>query len=252
MFAQDYFSNETYLVTGSTSGIGRAVVMNLAKAGAKVVIHGRSDERANEVLEALPGGPHLVMTKDLCELDSLKDWLKEIVLKTGQLSGFVHSAGMHYMMPAFLQKPEQFEKIQRVNVSSGISIAGLLRSKNLRTKNCSVVFVASVMGVVGQPAVSAYAASKGALIAATRTLALEMAPDGLRVNSVSPGQVFSEMTQRQMEKLPKEQFNKIAAMHPLGIGTTDDVANAVLFLLARDSKWITGSNLIVDGGYTAA
>jgi NAD(P)-dependent dehydrogenase (short-subunit alcohol dehydrogenase family) len=107
------------------------------------------------------------------------------------------------------------------------------------------------MSVVGKPAISLYAASKGALTAMTKSLALELARDQIRVNCVAPGFVPTEMWDELRESLSGEQFQAIVAQHPLGAGTTFDVANSIAFLLSDASRWITGTNLMVDGGYTA-
>jgi len=104
------------------------------------------------------------------------------------------------------------------------------------------------MGLVGQPAVTAYAASKGALIALAKSLAMEWAGDGIRVNCVAPGHVKTEMAAALQSMLTTEQFAAIEAMHPLGVGTARDVAHAIAFLLADSGRWITGTTLIVDGG----
>lgn len=114
-----------------------------------------------------------------------------------------------------------------------------------------MVFFSSVAGLVGVIGSAAYSASKGAVIALTRSLALELVRDGIRVNCVAPGMVQTEMVEEVQRLLTPEQMQGIAAMHPLGIGRVRDVSNAVAFLLADTSRWITGTTLVVDGGYTA-
>jgi NAD(P)-dependent dehydrogenase (short-subunit alcohol dehydrogenase family) len=111
--------------------------------------------------------------------------------------------------------------------------------------------VSSVMGTVGQPGQSAYAASKFAVNGLVKSLSLEFAREGLRINSVAPGMVATPMVESLRASLPQDHFDSAVAMHPLGLGQPEDVAKAIAFLLSDDARWITGSVLAVDGGYTA-
>ena len=252
IFDADLFKGESYLVTGATSGIGYQLAQMLAENGATVVAHGREAAVLDAVVEQLPGVSHIAALADLSQGFEAKPFLRDIVAKVGPLNGFVHCAGLHHMAPMQVYRSAKFELINRVNVDAALSLASAFRQRDVHAAESSVVFLASVMGLVGQPAVSIYAATKGALIAATKSMALEFANDKIRVNTVSPGQVLTRMTERQKERLPDSQFSAIEEMHPLGLGEPEDVANAVMFLLSKAARWITGANFVVDGGYTAA
>ncbi len=115
----------------------------------------------------------------------------------------------------------------------------------------SIIFVASIMGIVGEVGKTAYAMSKGALIAGVRSLSLELALKKIRVNAISPGVVITPMSSSSFYSKDEERIRKIETLHPLGLGNVDDVANACVYLISDASKWVTGTNLIVDGGYTA-
>ncbi len=139
----------------------------------------------------------------------------------------------------------------RINFTSAVMLTKAFRQTGGSTPGSSVVFLSSITGMVGRPAISIYSASKAALIGLTKSLAIELARDRVRVNCVAPAFVQSEMSERLREMLTPEQFEAIEKMHPLGLGTARGVANAVAFLLADTGRWITGSVLVVDGGYSA-
>lgn len=241
-----------YLVTGASSGIGQATAQVLSRLGARVILSGRDPTRLAASREQLVGDRHAIAPADIADTEAIPGWMKQLAAEHGPLSGVVHSAGLHAVRPVRFQTSEQFEEIQKVNVTAAVALAKGFRQKPVRAERGSLVFVASVMGLAGQSGVSAYCASKGALVAMTRALALELASEAIRVNAVAPGQVWTEMTQRQKESLPPEQFAAIEAMHPLGLGQPEDVANGIAFLLSDAARWVTGTTIAIDGGYLAA
>jgi NAD(P)-dependent dehydrogenase (short-subunit alcohol dehydrogenase family) len=147
--------------------------------------------------------------------------------------------------------PEDVDSVMRINFAAALALSAGFRQRGVCAPQGSLVFVASVMGLVGSPARSVYSASKGALIAMTKSLALELAHEGIRVNCVAPGFVRSSMFEELTGTVPPDQIAAIEAAHPLGLGQPRDVAHAIAFLLAQTSRWITGTTLVVDGGYTA-
>jgi len=123
--------------------------------------------------------------------------------------------------------------------------------KNICEDGASIIFIASIMSILGQPAKVAYCSSKGALISGVRAMALELANKKIRVNAISPGVVRTPLIDDMFKSIPEESQKSILDMHPLGIGMPEDVANACGFLLSENARWITGTNLVVDGGYSA-
>jgi NAD(P)-dependent dehydrogenase (short-subunit alcohol dehydrogenase family) len=219
--------------------------------GAKLVLVGRNQKELEKTQELLDGPLHHHFVFDLSENESIASWMKNVVDETGPLDGLVHCAGVHIAKPLRVMISPDIEKVMRVNVTAAFALLKAFRQRGVCAKPGSIVLVSSVMGLVGQAGVTAYSASKGALIALAKSAALELARENIRINCVAPATVSTEMVENLMLKLTVEQFQAIKDMHPLGLGTPRDVANAIAFLLADTGKWITGTTLVVDGGYTA-
>lgn len=246
-----HMAGQTVLVTGASSGIGRAACIVLSRLGARLVLSGRDRERLNLTLRSLDGCDHLIEPFDLTELEDIPSWLKSVGEKSGPLGGLVHCAGTQITVPLRLTTAQKVAELMGVHACAAIALARGFRQKEVCARGSSIVLVSSVMGLVGQPGRCAYSAAKGALVALTRSLAVELAREQIRVNCVAPGVVLTEMTQDFFRTLTEEQVASVTAMHPLGLGTPEDVAYSIAFLLSGAARWITGSTLVVDGGYTA-
>jgi NAD(P)-dependent dehydrogenase (short-subunit alcohol dehydrogenase family) len=239
------------LVTGASSGIGRETAILLSRLGARIVLVARDKSRLEETLSLLDGSGHLVKPCDLTALDEIPDWLKGISQEFGRLSGLVHCAGLQMTLSLRLVTAGQVAKLVEINLTAAIMLAKGLRQKSVLASPGSLVLLSSAMGLVGAAGRSVYSSTKSALVGLTKSLALELARDGLRVNSVAPGFVDTPMLAEMKNRLGAAQFSAIESAHPLGIGKAGDVANAIAFLLADTGRWITGTTLVVDGGYTA-
>lgn len=238
------------IVTGASSGIGQQVAINCSKMGARVAIIGRNFERLEATRSQLIGIGHIVVSYDLTDLDHQKEMVSNIVEQMGPIDGLVNCAGISTTLPFKLTTPEKVDEFFRTNVYASIELTRqVLGLKNVNKQGASVVFFASVMGCVGESAKSLYSFTKGALISGSRSLAVEYAPKRIRINVVSPGVVETPINKNQPYLADPEKKQITESLHPLGIGTPEDIANACLFLLSDASRWITGQNLVVDGGY---
>ena len=204
-----------------------------------------------ETSQLLEGDGHRIEPFDLTNFAEIPALFKKIAKQTGRLSGLVHCAGVHLARPLRFLTGEELTKVMRTNVDSAFALAKSFRQKRVCVNGGSIVFLTSVSGLIGQAGETAYAASKGALIALARSLAVELAREGHRVNCIAPALVETKMAADMRDaSYTKEQYGAIEAMHLLGVGKPEDVAAAVAFLLADTGRWITGTTLTVDGGYT--
>ena len=244
-------NQKAVLVTGASSGIGRETAILASKHGARVALVARRIDALEEVAAALHGTGHSVVQYDLADTEGIPAMVRAVADKLGGLDGLVHSAGVQSTLPLRSIRSSDVRELFDVNVTTAFMLAKGFRHKQVRNAESSIVFLSSVIGQVGQSGVSVYSATKGAIASLTKSLALELARDSIRVNCVSPGVVQTEMTAALHERIGLENFQKIIDAHPLGLGHPSDVAQAILFLLSGASRWITGTAITVDGGYTA-
>jgi NAD(P)-dependent dehydrogenase (short-subunit alcohol dehydrogenase family) len=244
-------TGKTILVTGASSGLGREISILLSQLGAKIVLIGRSETRLKETILLLSGKEHVIETRDLSDIESIPEWLKHLSSSIGCFNGLVHCAGVQITSPLRYTSVRQFEDLMRINVSAAFSLAKGFRQKGVCASPASIVYMSSVMAQVSTPGLTAYSASKGALSSLVKPLALELAKEGIRVNCLAPAVVKTEMMESYFQKMLPDQLSQLKQMHPLGLGVPRDVANAAAFLLADTGRWITGTTLVIDGGYTA-
>jgi NAD(P)-dependent dehydrogenase (short-subunit alcohol dehydrogenase family) len=239
------------VITGASSGIGRQCAIACSQLGANVTLVARSKERLMETSEHLLPGNHRHYALDITEYDRVEPLISEIIQTSGKISGFIHSAGIESTLPFKATKPNTLKKIFETNVVAGFEWARILTDKKFAAvEGGSIIFIASVMGLVGKPGLIAYSSSKGALIAGCKSMALELAAKNIRVNCISPGMVKTEMMNAVFDSLSEQAVDNIIKAHPLGLGQPTDVAWACTYLLSDAARWITGSNLVIDGGYS--
>lgn len=238
----------TTIVTGAAGGVGRAVVAELVSRGETVVAEDR-DPAVNE----LASDAVAVVVGDVAEPATAAASVETAVSRFGSLDGLVNNAGRFSSEPIESIDPESWDALFRVNVR-GTFLHLKAALPGLRQSRGAVVNVVSISGLIGLPAQLAYSATKGALVQMTRSAAIELAPDGIRVNAVAPGAIATSFMDESLAGAPDRDavMAQIAASHPLGrILTPVEVADSIAFLLSGGSSGTTGVILPVDGGFTA-
>jgi len=238
--------NKTILVTGATAGIGRAIAVECSRAGAKLIITGRNEERLKETLEMLAGEGHLFIGADLTVSSEL-DKLVELVPK---LDGLVNNAGIAKPLVLQFTEKDDVDEVLGINALAPINLTRLIVQQKKLNKGASLVFISSINGnncaYVGS---SVYAASKGAVTAFMKAVALELAPRGIRANAIHPGMIETDLL--QSGTIGNEQLEADRQKYPLKrYGKPEEVAYAAVYLLSDATQWMTGSSLLIDGGYT--
>lgn len=240
------------LVTGASSGIGKAFSRQAASLGASLLLFGRNPERLEETYNSLDGSGHEYHAFDITDYIITEQYILQAVTDGRKINGFVHSAGIEKTTPIKASAPDVFKEIFEINVFAGFEIARILSRKNIvDPAGASFIFLSSVKGMFGDPGKVAYCSSKSALLAGVRAMALELAGKKIRCNCVLPGIVMTPMTEKMFDTIPPEAKQKIVEKHPLGLGSPEDVANLICFLISDKARWITGSEYVIDGGYSA-
>lgn len=237
---------KTILVTGASSGIGKCIAECCAGMGATVILNGRNTERLSETLSGLEGTGHTVLEGDLTD----ETVIKQIVKSLPKLDGLVLAAGFVEMWPVLFASKEKFQKIYDTNLFAPIELLRSIVKKKLYNGTLSVVVIDSIAGNTDFCVANGiYGSGKAALKSFMKFFALETAQKGIRINTISPGMIMTPMhtggaveeekLQETIDKVPLKRW-----------GVPEDIANAAIYLLSDASSYVTGSDIVVDGGYT--
>lgn len=233
------------LITGGSRGIGKGIALKLAKAGSDIVLVDitECDETQSEI-EKL-GRRAISLKADVSNTEETKDVVEKALSEFGSVDILINNAGITRDNLLMKMSEEDWDSVLDINLKGSFNMSKALIRSMLKKKNCSIINMASVVGVNGNAGQCNYSASKAGLIGFTKSLAKEVAKKNIRVNAVAPGFIKSDMTDKLSEKVIEEYLDNI----PLGeLGTIDDISNAVLFLASDMSRYMTGQVLVVDGG----
>lgn len=236
--------NKTIFVTGASSGLGASTAIECSKAGARLIISGRNEERLNNTFKKLEGQGHIQLPFDLTVPKNIVELAKILPL----LDGLALCAGITKTIPVKFISNENIDEIFQTNTLSSMQlIQNLLKNKKIN-KGGSVVFISSISTAYADMGNSIYAASKGAINSFSKVLALELAAQRITSNCIQPGFVPSSMLDAGV--VTEEQLQEEKKKYPLGFGEPTDIANGIIYLLSDAAKWVTGSVLTIDGGVT--
>jgi 3-oxoacyl-[acyl-carrier protein] reductase len=241
------FSEKTALVTGASRGLGRAIATALGAEGAFVYVgFVRGEAEAAETVRAI-GGRARALRFDVTRPDEVEKAFAQVHHAHGRVDVLVNNAGCNRDAPAALIDSAEWREVMRVNLDGAMTCTRAALAPMLYAKKGAIVNVASAVAVRANPGQASYAASKGGLLALTRTLAAELSPKGVRVNAVVPGLIDAGMVQR----MDHRALDRMKARIPLGrLGVAEEVARAVLFLASDEAAYVVGAELPVDGGLT--
>ncbi len=235
--------NHTILITGASSGIGRSCAVEASSLGAHCILVARNKTELEKTAKLCANKTGIVAA-DLTNEEDIKKLIAEIP----KLNGLVNCAGIISPRPVSFLKKKNLEEVFNINYFAAALLCGeLLHAKKMEA-GASFVFISSISSHHPYFGAAAYASSKAALESFSKTLALEIAPKKMRSNVLLPGMVNTQMMQETKEAVGEENFKAYEKNYPLGFGEVEDIANAVCFLLSDEARWITGSELKMDGG----
>jgi len=250
LWSDSLLRDKRILITGASSGIGRACAILCSQLGAQIIVCGRDEERLAQTKAAFSGDGHISLAFELTDETQIGGRLAELK-GSKPISGFIHCAGIERTNPLKTIYMDEFTHMFKINVASAIVICKLITKPGMYDKQgMSIVLISSVSGVMGEKGKIEYSATKSSLHGLTKALALELSNKGIRVNNICPAMVRSEMLERMFLNLPEESVQNIKARHLLGIPGPDDVANAAAYLVSDLSRHITGTTITIDSGYS--
>ena len=235
-------SGKTILVTGASAGIGRGIAMACAGMGAQVILTARNTARLQETLSALEGEGHIYIAADLTDATQRTALVEQLPT----LHGVVHCAGVGSRVPCKMLTQEDLDYVMKPNAEAPMLLQAELLSEKKVQKGASVVFIASAAAAMPSAGNAAYSASKAAIIAYAKCLAQELAPRQIRVNSISPTMVWTDLA---LVGATTEQLTEAEKLYPLKrYGQPQDIAHLVIYMLSDASQWMTGSDVQITGG----
>lgn len=251
-FIEDCLAGRTVLVTGASSGLGRAAAIAMSRCGARMILNGRDVDRLEQTKSKLQGTGHQTAAAELLDVDGTAELVKSLATTFGPLDGIYHAAGVTSTVPIRFMKQRQLEDIYRPSVYATYGIGRAAAQKGVMNSGGSIVLMSSISAVKGSLCMTAYSGAKSAVDGMLRSLSVELAPKNVRVNSIICGSVYTEMYEREAALIGESSIELTRSKHLLGFGEPNDIANAVIFLVSEGSRWITGTSITIDGGVTAS
>jgi NAD(P)-dependent dehydrogenase (short-subunit alcohol dehydrogenase family) len=244
------------LITGAGGGIGRAIAQRFAREGARIAVLDRNGRFAGDAVAELPSEAQAIAIEaDVGDSGSVDDAIRQVYRKYERIDILFNNAAINSVVPVVSVSNDELDRIFAVNVKSMFYTCRAVLPQMIARKSGSILNMSSITGLVGAPGMTTYATSKGAIITFTRSLALEQAENGVRVNCICPASIDTPMLQEAFDRTndPAAAKEQNIRRHPLGrLGTPEDVANFALFLASDEASFITGGTHVIDGGASIA
>lgn len=242
------FTDKKIVITGATSGIGKATAIRLAQQGAKIYIIARNESKIADTIALLEGTGHKGYVKDLNDSGGYTDIFDDIVSDGNKIDGLVYSAGIAKILPVGKLEKKTMDESMNTNLYSFAEMIGTLSKRKYHDK-ASIVGVSSISTLYPQKCQGIYVATKAAMDALVTSVAIELAAKGIRINTVKPASTNTEMLREAFENKTDEQIKETIELQVLGLTEPEDIADIIIFLLSDASRAITGRSIFADGGY---
>lgn len=245
-------SDKRILIVGASSGIGKQTAITLSQVGAKLSLVARNEEKLQKAIEALEGEGHDYFIADVSNVNSIETLIKDVVTKDGPLDGLVYTAGVGTALPLMQSKPEKVQDTFKVNFFGFFEVIRQVARKTRFNPGMRIVGVSSCASLRGDKSKAIYSSSKAAMDSAVRCMAKELAEKGICINTVAPSMTATDLYDRYVEKYGEESATnkELLTRQYLGIAQSQDIANAIAFLISPAARFITGITMPVDGGLT--
>ena len=242
------FTGKRFVISGATSGMGKATAICLSKQGAEVCLLARNMEKMQETLSSLQGQGHRCYQKDFSESGGYKEIFDDIVSDGKKIDGLVHFAGIAKILPVSMLNKQNMDESMTTNLYSFVEMVSLLSKKKYHDK-ASIVGISSISTLYPQKCQGIYVATKSGMNAIVTSMAIELAEKNIRINTVMPSSTNTRMLQEAFEGKSDEEINHLMSKQVLGVVEPEDVANVVMFLLSDASSVVTGRAVYADAGY---
>ena len=243
------------IITGASFGIGRATALSFAREGAKLVLASRRKGPGKEVADEIraQGGKAIYVCTDVSKIEDVERMIELTIDEYGKLDVLFNNAGVRASTVNVMDlTEEEFDRTIDVDLKGVFLCSKYAIPYMIKNQGGSIISCSSISAFIGQRLNSAYNAAKGGVELITKCMALDFAKYNIRVNTVCPGWVRTEMNRKQIASFTEKDWQEVKRLHPLGrIGEPEDIAPAVVYLASDESSWVTGTNIMVDGGYIA-
>lgn len=250
-FSENCLKDRLILVTGASSGLGKETAIHLSRCGARLALSGRDEARLSDTMSRLEPGDHSAHSLDLTDAEVAAEAVQKIAADRGPFDGMFYSAGTTVVLPIKLLKNRHLDEVFGAGLRGVFGVLRAAAKKGVMRNGGSIVVMSSAAALRGRPALSAYCATKAGVDALVRCAALEFADRGIRVNSIRAAAVETAMHHEFMASINEDAARDYSERHPLGFGQPEDIANTAIFLLSDASKWVSGTNMAVDGAAAA-